>query len=363
MQKRTIKTSLGTCSVCVGDGAFSAFAEGEKGKRKPFVVTDKTVFSLYGKLLRVAFPTADFFLLPSIRNTEKNKSGKALFKILQRMSELGVKRDGVLYAVGGGTVGDVGALAAALYMRGIAYVQIPTTLLAQVDSALGGKSAINLGKIKNTVGSFYPPESVIVDPLFLKTLPPREIKCGLGEIVKYAVLSPEIYDKLDDGEEGSLSSLAFLTSVTEDCLFFKSDVVERDERDTGDRKCLNLGHTTAHALELSYRLSHGEGVMLGLLCETEFAVRKGWCKREDAEKIAELVYAAWSVAPLSKLRFSNEKKLKKALMNAAADKKNEGDGEVCLCAPRSVGEWALYKTDVETYVGTMSEILQGLIKK
>ena len=153
--------------------------------RKCFVVTDDNVYALYAEWFQQWFEGAEIYVLPA---GEKNKNFQSLCDILEKMAAAGMRRNSRLFAVGGGVVGDIGGLAAALYMRGISYVQIPTTLLAQIDSSVGGKTAVDVCGIKNLVGAFYQPCEVLVNPAFLNTLPAREIKCGLGEMVKYAAL-------------------------------------------------------------------------------------------------------------------------------------------------------------------------------
>ena len=150
------------------------------------------------------------------------------------MTGAGLRRNSCLFAVGGGVVGDLGGLAAALYMRGISLVQVPTTLLAQVDSSVGGKTAINLQGVKNAVGAFYQPKAVVVDFAFLKTLPKKEWKCGVGEVVKYAGLNGELFEKLIENRD-KLGSLEFLTSLIEDCIRHKAAVVATAETEKGIR--------------------------------------------------------------------------------------------------------------------------------
>ena len=187
MKEIVLKTNTQKSVIYCGSGAFEKYAHTEGDL---FVVTDSNVYSLYSGLIEKTFSGA---AVKVIRAGEKSKNSRTLFSILQAMVSAGLKRGGTVVAFGGGVVGDIAGLAASLYMRGTHLVQIPTTLLSQVDSSVGGKTAIDFKKVKNLIGTFYQPEKVIVDPMFLKTLPDREINCGLGEIIKYGALDKEIY--------------------------------------------------------------------------------------------------------------------------------------------------------------------------
>ena len=253
--------------------------------RKCFVVTDDNVYALYTEWFQRWFSGAEFYVLPA---GEKNKNFQSLYAILQKMTEAGLHRTSRVFAVGGGVVGDIAGLAAALYMRGVSCVQIPTTLLAQVDSSVGGKTAVDLGGVKNVVGAFYQPCEVLVSPEFLNTLPAREIKCGLGEIVKYAALNASIFDALEQNAD-KLDNLEFLSSLTAECIRHKAQVVQADEKESGERKSLNVGHTTGHAIELNSGLSHGESVLFGMLIETKIAIDKGACNQEYGEKLLKII--------------------------------------------------------------------------
>jgi 3-dehydroquinate synthase len=261
------------------------------------------------------------------------------------MAGAGMRRTSRLFAVGGGVVGDIAGLAAALYMRGISYVQIPTTLLAQVDSSVGGKTAVDLGGIKNVVGAFYQPCEVLIDPAFLSTLPNREVKCGLGEIVKYAALNSEIFDVLQKNK-GAWSSLNFLTELITLCVRHKARVVEADEKETGERRSLNVGHTTGHAIELSSGLSHGESVLYGMLLETKMAMNAGVCQREYGEELLAIVDEAISIPPYTKAPFSN---LDADAEKARSDKKNTDDGKITMSVAKAKGEWTTFALPFEEY--------------
>lgn len=329
--------------VTVGEGAFEKVASLVKAQ-KSFLLTDSNVFELYGGLIRQVFGNTPYYVLPA---GEENKTFDHLGEILSAMGHAGLLRTSCLFAMGGGVVGDIGGLAAALYMRGIKCVQIPTTLLAQVDSSVGGKTAVDMGGIKNLVGTFYQPELVFADPLFLKTLSVREIKCGLGEIVKYAGLDAEIYREVVKHKD-NLFDLAFLADITYNCIDHKATVVKKDERETGLRKSLNMGHTTGHAYELyDKKMSHGEYVLVGMWYETQIAKNMGLCKEDYANSLQELVLAVLGSVPVL-----DEACLKSALM----DKKNEKSGVVTFVAPIAKGIFDLVKLPYDEYV---KEILKA----
>jgi 3-dehydroquinate synthetase len=257
-----------------------------------------------------------------------------------------------VFALGGGVVGDIAGLAAATYMRGVSCVQIPTTLLSQVDSSVGGKTAVDHGGVKNVVGAFYQPQEVLIDPTFLDTLPEREIKCGLGEIVKYAALNKEVFQRLY--KEVNLSDLAFLKTLIYPCVLHKAKVVKKDEKESGERKSLDVGHTTGHAIELVYGLSHGESVLCGMKAETKMAIAHGVCQNEYGEKLLEIIGKALSVAPVETPNFED---VEKFAYKAKADKKNDENGAINLSVAKKEGAWTSLVLPFDRYVLGLKESL------
>lgn len=309
----TLKTKTSDSVIHCGAGAFEEYASGYRGK-SIFIVTDANVFALYRNLIWKTFgDAAPLKVLPA---GENSKTRRYLFEIIQAMADAGMRRGCTVIAFGGGVVGDIAGLAASLYMRGVHLVQIPTTLLSQVDSSVGGKTAVDFGKIKNLIGTFYQPEEVIVDPRFLSTLPARETRCGLGEIIKYGGLNGGIYRKLIANID-NLTDENFLEDIICDCIRHKADVVARDERDlNGIRRTLNLGHTTGHALELYYgRKSHGEFVLIGMYYEMYIAGAYGVCKGKYYENLLSLITAVIKKIPAYE-------DIEKAVDAAKYDKKN-----------------------------------------
>ena len=330
-----------TGKIFVGYGAVESRLPLLLQGQKNFVVTDSNVYALYPDFFQKYFEKTPIFVLQA---GEENKTFVSLGKILSAMTKAGLHRTSRLFAVGGGVIGDIGGFAAATYMRGISCVQIPTTLLAQVDSSVGGKTAVDLDGVKNIVGAFYQPCEVLVDPAFLQTLPPREIKCGLGEIVKYAVLNTGIYDLLANAKQ--LDDQTFLTTLILPSILHKVRVVEADEKETGERKSLNVGHTTGHAIELSSGLSHGESVLYGTYLETKLAIEKGVCEREYGESLLQIIRRALLVEPTSSPDFSN---IAKDAEKAKADKKNADDNKIVMAVAKRKGEWTSLALNFEEY--------------
>ena len=342
MEKITLKTSSMEGNIYVGADVIAARLPLLTSGPKNFVLTDSNVYALYKAWFEKYFSDAEIFVLPA---GEENKSFQSLYAILESMTQAGLYRNSRLFAVGGGVVGDIGGLAAALYMRGISCVQIPTTLLSQVDSSVGGKTAVDLGGVKNIVGAFYQPCEVLVDPTFLDTLPLREVKCGVGEIVKYAALNGGIFEALESNLT-RLSDKTFLTDLITACIAHKAGVVERDERESGERRSLNVGHTTGHAIELTSGLSHGESVLYGMLFETRIAMRQGVCDVEYGKRLLRIIESALALAPMEKPDFST---IEKDAEKAKSDKKNADDGKIKMAVAKSKNEWTMLSMPFEKY--------------
>lgn len=341
----TISLGTGKSLIHCGEGSFDKYAPLLRD-RQLFIVTDKNVFEHYRYLIWKTFGNGvPVKILPA---GESSKTRRYLFEIISAMAEEGMNRSCCVVAFGGGVVGDIAGLAAALYMRGTRLVQIPTTLLSQVDSSVGGKTAIDLGKIKNLVGTFYQPEEVIADSRFLQTLPAREIRCGLGEIIKYGALDKGIYRKLVANCD-RLFDFSFLEEITADCISYKADVVKRDERDVcGIRKALNLGHTTGHALELHYgRKSHGEFVLIGAYYEMYIARAFGLGGGPYYDDLCALIKSVIKAIPAYE-------DIERAALNAKYDKKNSSS-RVSVIAPDTEGKSAEILLDMDEYIRLLSE--------
>lgn len=342
MKEIVLNTPSCSSVIHCGEGAFEKYATTIVGLK--FIITDSNVYTIYKNLLDETFPDSQIFV---IRAGEKSKTLAKLISILNGMADANLKRDCTVIAFGGGVVGDISGLAASLYMRGVKLVQIPTTLLSQVDSSVGGKTAVDFKNVKNLVGTFYQPQEVIVDPLFFKTLPIRELRCGLGEIIKYGALDGNIYNKLSDNKD-KLFELDFLASIVYDCICHKAKVVEADEHDlNGIRKTLNLGHTTGHALELYYRRkSHGEFVLIGMYYELYIAEKLGIGGNKYFSSLRELIKKVVNVPSYNDIE--------KAAQFAKMDKKNEGK-TISLIVPKCEGEATELKLEFNRYIELLKE--------
>jgi 3-dehydroquinate synthase len=274
-------------------------------------------------------------LLALLPDGERAKTLGCFEQLCRTLARGHLDRGGLLLAVGGGTVGDVAGFAAATYLRGIRLVHVPTTLVAQVDSAIGGKTGVNLPEGKNLVGAFYQPALVIADPALLATLPPREYRSGIHEVIKYAVLGDRhLFEFLENRMAAVVrQERAALDWVIPRCIALKAQIVGRDERDTGVREALNLGHTFGHALEslTSYRrYLHGEAVGWGLVAAARLAVAIGWLPGGDAQRIEALVDRAGPLPPL--VRFAPARWIAAML----SDKKSRG-GRLRFLLPHEIG--------------------------
>lgn len=268
--------------------------------RKVFLLSDTTVWRLWGKKLLAGLkPLRPLPIL--IPAGERQKRLATVEKITNQLSAQGAERSSLLLAFGGGVVGDIGGFVGSVFLRGIDYVQIPTTLVAQVDSAIGGKTGVNLTIGKNLVGTFYQPRMVLADPLLLRTLPERELRAGLFEAIKCAVIGdPDLFELLwRQRDEVFRRKPAALTQVIRSCAALKSHVVSLDEKEGGLRRVLNFGHTLGHALEAATgyrRFLHGEAVAWGMLAATRLAVAEQLLSSSEAERMEALI-AAYGPVP------------------------------------------------------------------
>ena len=306
------------------------------------VVTSKNIWRLYGEILKDSFKVArqknETVLVPE---GEVAKSWDEAARVVGELLDLSLDRRSVLIAFGGGSVGDLAGFVAAIYLRGINLVQIPTTLLAQVDSGIGGKAAVNHPKGKNLIGAFKQPSLVVSDPELLASLPAREIRSGLAEVVKYGVIADlELFEFV----EGNLDTIqqcepAPLTNVVRRCARIKGGYVERDERDLkGIRAALNYGHTLGHAVEsLSIpRMRHGEAVAIGMDFAGRLSMSLGLFKKKELERQRTLLESLGLKTSIPDLR------LKDILEVLRRDKKVEG-GSIRFVLPTGVGSATVVK--------------------
>ena len=294
---RTLMVGLGdrTYPIHVGAGILgdaSTMPAGLAG-RDTLVVSNTTVAPLYLDTLTRALGgrRCESLVLP---DGEQHKTLETFARIIDRLAELSFHRDAVVIALGGGVIGDLAGFAAACYQRGVAFVQAPTTLLAQVDAAVGGKTAVNHPAGKNLIGAFYQPRAVIADIATLETLPSREYRAGLAEVVKYgAGLDAGFFDWLEANRKGLLDREAgVLTEAVLRCCSIKAAIVAEDERESGRRALLNLGHTFAHAIETGTGYGqwlHGEAVATGMVMAADLSRRLGSLSADEASRLRELL--------------------------------------------------------------------------
>lgn len=305
--------------------------------RDAVILSDSNVWPLYGELVQTSLEQAGFrvesFVFPA---GETSKTPQVLVEILTFLARRGLTRSDALFALGGGVTGDMGGLAASLYLRGIPYVQLPTSLLAVVDSSVGGKTAVDLPEGKNLVGTFYQPHLVLCDTDVLNTLPAAVEAEGWAEIIKYGMIrSQALLDALDG------DSVWTMEEIIAHCVAIKRDVVNEDEQDNGARQLLNFGHTIGHAIERcgGYRYYHGEGVAMGMAIMTRACVKQGKCPPECRTVLERL---------LDKYRLPKTVDMSRAdLLEAArADKKRRG-AAITLVQPDKPGSCILNKTDYD----------------
>ncbi|MCX4360862.1 3-dehydroquinate synthase [Mucispirillum schaedleri] len=251
-----------------------------------YFIIDSKVASLYKNII----PKERVFLFQA---AEKNKTFLSLEKMLDFLRQHNALRDSTLVSVGGGITGDVAAFAASVYMRGIKLIQVPTTLLAMVDSSVGGKTAVNFKGIKNNIGSFYQPGMVLIDSNFLDSLTDKEYLNGLVESIKIAAIrDKEFFEYINANKSSILKrSKAIMEYIIAESCRLKAEIVEQDEKEAGIRKLLNFGHTAAHGIESdsNYKIHHGFAVALGMIYESKYALQNGYTDKETYEAVYGLL--------------------------------------------------------------------------
>jgi 3-dehydroquinate synthase len=268
-----------------------------------FVVSSPPIWRLHGAHLQTALGASEPILIP---DGERFKNLQSVSRIYEGLIRAGADRGSVVIAVGGGVVGDTAGFAAATYLRGITLVHVPTTLLAQVDSSIGGKVGVNHTLGKNLIGAFHQPAVVAIDPLLLRTLPRREFRSGMYEVVKYGVIaSRRLFDLVERDTKGIFARdpEVLVPAIVESCRI-KADVVSKDERESGLRRILNYGHTIGHALEAVTRyrrFRHGEAIAYGMLAAADLAVARGALAERERQAIAQLITQLGPLPPVADL--------------------------------------------------------------
>ena len=259
----------------------------QKPSKFCLITSEKLFEKLNWAIKEIGVKKAEIILIP---DGEKAKEWKELEKLLKKFSELNLDRKSIVIALGGGTVGDIVGFASSIYLRGIKYIQIPTTLLAQVDSSHGGKTGINFLKYKNQIGSFYLPLATIIDTRFIRTLEKEQIIDGLSEIIKAGFIKDtSILSILKKYNIETLVKSPDLSKIIEKSIKVKEFFVKKDFKDNGARQILNVGHTFGHAIELKYKISHGRAVIIGMIKELEFTESLGLSKSGTKEKLLNLL--------------------------------------------------------------------------
>ena len=302
------------------------------------IISDSNVFPLYGITLSNSLESAGFsvynYCFPA---GEEHKNAETYFNILNFLAKNNFTRSDILIALGGGVTGDITGFAAATFMRGISYVQIPTTLLAMVDSSVGGKTAIDLPEGKNLVGAFYQPSIVLCDLNALDSLPEDTFRDGCAEIIKYSILyDPDLFAHLT--EQG----MNFLREyVIARCIELKADVVQNDEYDTGARQLLNLGHTIGHAIEAQsgYTVTHGKAVAAGMAIIAKAAWKQGFCSESTYNKICDILSVFH--LPIT-TRYSPDQ----LYHNTLSDKKRAGS-TLNMIVPVNIGSCIINKLPID----------------
>lgn len=332
--------------VLVGDGLIDAagtLIAPFQTRGRTAVVSDETVWRLHGARLTAALKAAGIEALPVIvAPGEQSKSFEGLADVSDRLLALELDRGDLITAFGGGVVGDLAGFAAAIYKRGIDFVQIPTTLLAQVDSSVGGKTAIDTPRGKNLVGAFHQPRLVLADLSVLATLPEREMRAGYAEIVKYGLLGDRTFFEWLEAHVADVLARepAALSHAVARSIEMKAEIVAEDEREQGRRALLNLGHTFAHALEAETgygaALLHGEAVGAGMALAFRFSAAQGLAVGQDAERAGRAIAASGLPTRLSEVP-GHPFDAGRLVSHMAQDKKAEA-GRLTFILARAIGD-------------------------
>ena len=341
-------------TVTIGDGLLDHVGHtldvlGTPARR--FVVSSPLVWRLHGPQLARAIPGAEPILVP---DGERFKQLSTVSRIYDALVRASADRASAIITFGGGVIGDMAGFAAASYLRGITLVHVPTTLLAQVDSAIGGKVGVNHPLGKNMIGAFYQPAAVIIDPLVLGTLPRREFRAGLYEVIKYGMISSAPLFERVVRERTAIfarSVEALMPIISESCRI-KGEVVTADERDSGLRRILNFGHTAGHALEAVTkfrRFRHGEAVGYGMLVAAELASARGALAERDKQALADLIASLGPLPPIADLSAAS-------ILEAMQHDKKIVAGTLHFVLPTAIGATAIVD-DVKE-----SELRYALIK-
>jgi 3-dehydroquinate synthase len=330
-----VRTAAGRYPVVIGEGVAQDLRrmldERGLGARR-FVVSNPLVWRLHGDAVQRALPGAVAILVP---DGERHKTLPTVTRIYDALIRADADRHSVVVAMGGGVIGDMAGFAAATFLRGLPLVQLPTTLLAQVDASVGGKVGVNLAAGKNLVGAFYPPGIVVADCSFLATLPRREYRAGLYEVIKYGfACSSDLFARLQRlAAQLTDGSPEVIGPIIADCCAIKAAIVSADERESGLRRVLNFGHTAGHAIETvtGYRrFRHGEAVGWGMLAAAELAVARGLLAADAQAALRALIMQLGPLPQVADLAVSD-------LLSSIRRDKKVADGRLHFVLPTAVG--------------------------
>jgi len=341
MNKIRVKASK-KYDVLVKSGCFKDAGELIKNvfpKGKIAIITDDTVELLYASKLIESLKTSGFLdiFVFSFPHGEKSKNYKTLIEITEFLAEKNLTRSDLLIALGGGVVGDICGFAASIYLRGIKFVQIPTTFLAAIDSSVGGKTAVNLNAGKNLIGSFYQPELVICDPELIDTLDDIYFDDGVAEAIKYgAIMDKDLFELFENGDMKQN-----LEKIIVRCVELKNIVVTQDEFDLGLRQLLNFGHTIGHSIEKcsGFKITHGHAVAIGMAIITRGSHKLGITPKEDAQRLENLIK---KYGLPTECEFDTE-----ALYSPAVSDKKRTYGDITVIVMKEIGKCVLHKIPIE----------------
>jgi len=339
MKKIDVRLGQNSYSVYIGTGILSQTGQRLKESGysgKAVIITNPVVKKLYGNLVKLSLIEAGYkTTILEVPDGEEYKSLESAGKLYQQLAEFGAERSTVILALGGGVIGDLAGFVAATYMRGVPLVQLPTTLLAQCDSSIGGKTAVNHGLLKNEIGAFYQPKMTVADISTLKTLPTEELTGGLAEVIKYAVIKDaqffvylekhlDLIKALDDN---------VLETIVAKSAQIKVEVVEIDEKDTGLRNILNFGHTVGHAVEsvTNFQVAHGQAVAIGMVAAAKIAAELDILDSGNVTRLKSLLEKAGLTTklPLTEV---------KPVMQAMRYDKKVQSGKIRFVLPRAIGQ-------------------------
>jgi 3-dehydroquinate synthase len=340
-----VRTEQASYPVAIGDRLAPRLPDvlREAGlSASPVVVSSPTVWRLHGPLFAGLLRREAPLLM---KDGERAKTLATVARVYDAFAERQLDRSGIVIAIGGGVVGDVAGFAAATYLRGVRLVQVPTTLLSQVDSAVGGKVGVNLGAGKNLVGAFHQPSLVVCDPDLLVSLSRREFRAGLYEVVKYGVIaSRPLFARVSASIDHLFAhDRSVLVPVVAECCRIKADVVGRDERESGPRRVLNFGHTIGHALEAvtKYRrFRHGEAIAYGMLAAARISAARGLMPADDEMALQDVIQRLGPLPPVADLGHA-------AVLEAVAHDKKVVGGQLHYVLAAGIGATEIV-TDVTT---------------